>query len=281
MAAIEQDLTPPQAYAQYFVPAIFQPLSALLVEQAAPRPGERVLDLACGTGVVARRVAPLVSETGAVVGVDISPGMLDVARGQPPPSGAVVQWLTGDAGALDLPAAAFDLVLCQQGLQFFPDRLQALREVRRVLVDAGRLVLAVWHSLDEHPLFAALADAELPYLHELGASPDDVGVPFSLGDRAELRALLDAAGFGDATVTARSIQARFAAPERFVERMELAYAAVVPRLAEDQDAFARFVDTIIRATRPVVERYRQGDALVVPMHTNVVVARPSAAAARR
>jgi SAM-dependent methyltransferase len=267
---ISQDVTPSpaQAYEEYFGPAIFQPLAGGLVERAAPRPGERVLDVACGTGIVARHVAPLVGTEGAVVGVDVSPGMIAVARAQPAPAGAPVDWRLGDATDLDLEDEAFDLVVCQQGLQFFPDRAAGIREMRRVLSNGGRAVIAVWRGLEHHPLYAALAEAELPHLRAFDdtVTRADLEAPFSLGEPGELHALLDAGGFTDVEIGDHSIEARFATPERFVERMEFAYAAVIPAFAEDPAAFATYLDTINRETKDIVERYRAGDHVVVPMH---------------
>jgi ubiquinone/menaquinone biosynthesis C-methylase UbiE len=266
--------TPAQAYQQYFGPAIFERLAPVLVAHAAPEPGEEVLDLACGTGIVARRAASSVGPAGRVVGVDINPGMIDVARAQPAPA-APATWLVGDASGLDLPDRSFDLVLCQQGLQFFPDRLAGAREMRRVLRQGGRAAVAVWQGVDRHPLYRALADAEVPHLGKLGVdlTLEEVTAPFSFGDAGELRALLGDAGFDAVEVTAHSIEARFPTPERFVERMEYAYAAVVPRLAADPDAFAEFVEAVSRDTAAIVDRYRERDAVVVPMHTHIAVAR--------
>ncbi len=89
--------------------------------------------MACGTGIVARYATPLLGAEGSVVALDVSPDMLAVARALPEPAGAAVEWQEGDATSLALPDSAFDLVLCQQGLQFFPDRAAAVREMRRVL----------------------------------------------------------------------------------------------------------------------------------------------------
>jgi ubiquinone/menaquinone biosynthesis C-methylase UbiE len=276
MTSTTQDVTvtPAQAYEDYFGPAIFAPLAQVLLEHARLQPGERVLDLACGTGIVTRRVAPLVGSGGHVVGLDINPGMLDVARAQPPAGGAAIHWRQGDAAALDLPDATFDVVLMQQGLQFLPDRAAGARQMRRVLADGGRAVLAVWQGVDRHPLYEAMAEAEVPYLTALGLdlTRDDVIAPFSMGDADELRALLAAAGFRDVEIAQRSIEARFATPDRFIERMEYAYAAVVPQFIEDPAAFATYLDTIGRATKDLVDRYRVGDRVVVPMHTHIAVA---------
>ena len=270
----DQKVTPAQAYEDYFGPAIFEPPAQVLLEYRPPQLGERVLDLACGTGIVARRVAPMVGVGGRVVGVDINPGMIEVAQAQPAPEGAPIEWRQGDALTLDLPDGAFDVVLLQQGLQFFSDRPAGLRQMRRVLADGGRVVLAVWQGYDRHPLYEALADAEVPYLNELGVNVTraEVAAPFSLGGADELRTLLTDAGFRDIEIASRSIEARFATPDRFVERMEFAYAAVVPQFVEDPDALAVYLEKIGRETKAIVERYREGDFIVAPMHTHIAVA---------
>jgi ubiquinone/menaquinone biosynthesis C-methylase UbiE len=265
--------TPAEMYEAFYGPAIFEPCTRILVEHAAPRVGEAALDLACGTGQVARRVAPLVGEQGRVTGLDLNPGMLAVARKLTPPQGAAIDWREGDAVEPDLPDAAFDLVLCQHGLQFFPDRAAALRHVRRVLRPGGRLALAVWRGLDRHPVFRALAEAEAPHLLPLGMTFEDLAAPFSLGDAAELRALLADAGFTSVELADRSIEARFPA-HRFIQNMELAYAAVIPKFAEDRSAFDAYLETVAGATAEIVQRHTRGDHVTIPMRMHVVVARP-------
>lgn len=272
----QRQATPAEAYQEYFVPAIFDPLTSVVIDQAKPRPGERVVDIACGTGVVSRRAAALVGASGTVTGVDINPGMIAVAEDVPGPEDAApVDYRTGDALALDVPDRSVDLVLCQQGLQFFPDRLAGAREMRRVLDDRGRAVLAVWRGLDHHPLYEALSRAELPHLTEFGVPVtwDDLAAPFSFGDPEELRELLVDAGFGDVELVQASITARFADPERFVERLEYAYAAVVPQFADDPALFDAYLDRISRDTTHIVASHRDGDRIAVPMHTTVAIAR--------
>ena len=146
--------------------------------------------------------------------------------------------------------------------------------MRRVLADGGRVVLAVWQGLERHPLYEALVDAEVPHLGALGVpvSREEVGAPFSLGDADDLRTLLTDAGFRDIEIASRSIEARFATPGRFVERMEFAYAAVVPQFVEDPDALAVYLEKIGRETKAIVERYREGDFIVAPMHIHIAVA---------
>jgi ubiquinone/menaquinone biosynthesis C-methylase UbiE len=115
------------------VPALFATYAASLIAQAALQPGERVLDAACGTGIVARMAAPHVGETGHVTGLDLNAGMLEVARKGPTLHGAPITWQEGNLEALPFEEGTFDVVLCQQGLQFCPNRAAAVREMRRVL----------------------------------------------------------------------------------------------------------------------------------------------------
>jgi ubiquinone/menaquinone biosynthesis C-methylase UbiE len=264
---------PAWTYEEYYIPAIFGPLTEVLLGHASPAAGERVLDVACGTGIVARRIAPLVGPEGDVQGVDRSPAMLEVARACAPPAPAI-DWQVGDAAALEAADGTRDRITCQQGLQFLPDRAAGVAEMRRVLVDGGVAVVAVWEGLDRHPLYAALFEAELPALGRFGVPADEAELtaPFSFGDADELGSLFTDAGFDDVHLVGGSIQARFAEADRFIERMQLAYAAVMPGFVEDTDAFAAYVDEVTRRTRPVVEAHREGDHVVVPMHTNLVIA---------
>src|SRR5688500_3531047 len=124
--------SPALAYHEYLGPAMFLPMARVTLQAAQPKPGEHVLDVACGTGIVTAQLAPIVGGTGRVVGLDISAGMLAVAAAQPPPEGCAIEWREGSGMAIDSPAGSFDLVVCQHGLQFFPDRLAGTREMRRV-----------------------------------------------------------------------------------------------------------------------------------------------------
>jgi len=123
----------PEAYERYIVEAFMLGWAQDLVEAAGVKSGDRVLDVACGTGVVARFSANSVGPNGQVVGLDLNAGMLAKARQLQQASGDLaVDWQEGNAGAIRFPDAAFDVVLCQQGLQFFPDKMGPLREMRRV-----------------------------------------------------------------------------------------------------------------------------------------------------
>lgn len=172
--------TSAEVYEEYLGPTIADPWTQVLLQHALPQAGERVLDIACGIVSAARQAASLVGVSGKVVAVDINPDMLDVGRKVPLPAGAIrINWRQGDAARLDLADGSFDVVLCQQGLQFFRDRRAAGREMRRVLVDRGRAVFSVWQSLERHPLYAALFEATARHL---GASVSDLDLSFSLAD---------------------------------------------------------------------------------------------------
>jgi ubiquinone/menaquinone biosynthesis C-methylase UbiE len=261
---------PAETYERYFVPAMFVPWAQVLLERAAPQPGERVLDVACGTGVVARHVAPKVGPTGAVVALDINPAMLAVARSVPTVEGAAIVWQEGSALALPFPEADFNLVLCQQGLQFFPDRLAALREMRRVLRPDGRVALSVNQALQDNPVYEALYSA---IARHLGTTAAAIASPFALGDAGELRALLTAAGFQRVEVGPVTFIVRFPAPARFVQLTVLSSAAVLPVFAQmDPAARTELVEAVAREMEPTLQPYIDGNIVAFPMAANIGLA---------
>jgi ubiquinone/menaquinone biosynthesis C-methylase UbiE len=147
----------PELYQRYLVPAITSLWAVDLLDRAQPSTGEAILDVACGTGVVARMAAERVA-LGRLVGLDFNEGMLVVAKSLPI-TGTPIDWLKGSALSLPFPDNSFDLVLCQLGLQFFPDRALALREMRRVLAPAGRIALSVYSAIERTPAAHAFARA--------------------------------------------------------------------------------------------------------------------------
>jgi ubiquinone/menaquinone biosynthesis C-methylase UbiE len=182
-----------RSYQQFTVPVLLRPWAAKLVQTANPSRNCCVLDLACGTGVAARIAAKTLGPGGKVVGIDRSAPMLSVARSLEPVQGAQVRWRLGDAEALHLPNDSFDVVLCHQGFQFFPDRLKAAVEIARVLRPGGRLALTVWCGPDQNPLPAALIGA----LQNRGypALSSALRRPFSVQNRRELITPITRAGF--------------------------------------------------------------------------------------
>jgi ubiquinone/menaquinone biosynthesis C-methylase UbiE len=184
----------PENYQRYFVPSIGGPVAEDLLAHAGLRPGERVLDVACGTGVVTRLAA---EQTGAATGLDVNPGMLAVARAETP-SHLSVDWHEASAESMPFTDQSFDVVLCQMGLQFFPGKLAALREMRRVLKTGGRILITV--PGPKPAPFADFTDALARDISPEAASFGDL--VFSMHDADEIAELLRSAGFREVNVQA-------------------------------------------------------------------------------
>lgn len=180
-------------YERYFVPTIAEPVSHDLLAAAALQPGEGVLDVACGTGVVTRLAAERVGPSGRVVGTDVAPDMIKVARSIPTPSGPEIEWHEADAASLPFPDDTFDAVLCQMGLMFFEDKAAALQGMRRVLAPGGRVVCNTPGTI-QRP-FEIMDEALIRHISpQLGGF---VRAVFSLHDPEEVGRLLREAGFQD------------------------------------------------------------------------------------
>jgi ubiquinone/menaquinone biosynthesis C-methylase UbiE len=185
-----------ELYQRYLVPAITTKWAEDLVDRAQPGPGEAALDIACGTGVVARLAAKRMGH-GQVTGLDLNPGMLAVARGVPS-EGAPIAWIQASALDLPFPLDSFDVVLCQLGLQFFPDQQQGLREMRRVLRRSGRVALSVYSPIERTPGAHAFVLA-LDEVLGAGSSRIKRG-EHSFTGPAQLENLLQASGFESVSV---------------------------------------------------------------------------------
>ncbi|HKI86724.1 MAG TPA: methyltransferase domain-containing protein [Thermoanaerobaculia bacterium] len=265
----ERRPNPAEVYQQYFVPGSFARWAPVLLERARAKRGERVLDVACGTGVVARQVAPMVGAEGRMVAVDPNPAMLEVARREPAPLGAAIEWQQRDA--CELPDGPFDLVLCQHGLQFCPDRRAAVEEMRRVLAPGGRVAISTWQGLEHQSVYQPLLEAAA---RRLETSVEALaGLPFSLDDPNELRALLEDAGFEQIEVAQVENTVSFPQPGRFVLLTVVSGAAVVPKLAEmDAPSRSALAEEVTRDIQSDLEPYIDGDTVSFPMHANIAVA---------
>lgn len=248
-------------YERFFVPAIGAPLAADLVRHAALREGERVLDVACGTGVVARLAARKVGATGAVAGLDVNPGMLAVARSATPRD-MRIEWHEASAEQMPFPDASFDVVLCQMGLQFIPDKQAALREMRRVLVPGGRLVLNLPGPTPR--MFTIMEDA---LARHVGAEAAGfVNVVFSLHDTGEIRELVGRAGFHDVTVRSDTKPLRLPAPDEFLWQYVLS-TPLVGAIARAGDESCSSLE------REVVEKWKDfADDNALNLNVRVAVA---------
>jgi SAM-dependent methyltransferase len=248
------------------VPKLFEPWARLLLDQVGVSPGDEVLDVACGPGTVTRLAAGLAGPTGRVTGCDVSPAMLAVARSKPGGDGAPVDYLECPADALAVPAAAYDVVTCQQGLQFFSDRQRALREMHLALRPGGRLGIAVWGPIEQCPPFAALAEAIAEVIGEEAASRYRNG-PWGLG-RDDVAAMVRQAGFTGVEVSRHELPVSFeGGPEHLLRT--LAATAVAADVAALDDAGRRALATVVEKTAaPLVE----DDAVRSEMAARLVIA---------
>jgi len=253
-------------YERYFVPAIFGPWATDLLNLAAPQQGERVLDVACGTGIVSRLAAERVGPTGKIVGLDINPAMLAVA-GSATPAGASIEWRQANAEDMPFPDEAFDLVLCQQGLQFFPNKPGALREMHRVLAPGGRLALSVWRDIQHIPGYIALADAlarhvspeSAAFMHMTGAVTD------------ELESLADGAGFQKVAVRSVFRKLHFSSPEAFV--WEIIQCTPLAWMTAVNQADATTRASVVNEVAARLQPYVDEEGLAFPIEARVLTAR--------
>lgn len=228
-------------YQRFFVPAVALPVAGELLRTARLQSGERVLDVACGTGVVTRAAAERVGPTGSVTGVDVAPDMILVAR-TVPAAGAPIEWCEADAASLPLLDAAYDVVLCQMGLMFMEDRAAVLAETLRALAPGGRIVVNTPGRIQ--PFFVAMEKAIAENLKpELGAF---VSAVFSLSDPGVVAGLLQDAGFEDVGSTEYQVPMTLPPPAEFLwEYINLTPMGPIVTQAPEQAQLAleaQFVD---------------------------------------
>ena len=253
----------PEMYERLLVGPLFRPFAEHLVDRAQLRAGDRVLDIGCGTGVVARLAKDRLGTDGTVVGVDLSPPMIAVARSIEPR----VEWRAGDAGALPVrDPERFDVVICQQGLQFFPDKAAAAREMRRVLSPGGRLLVSAWRGEDP-------VSRELRLVAEVhvGAVADQ---RWGFGDEVAIRDLLEHAGLRDVRVETVSRTIRFADGIVYVHMNAMALVGMSHGGASmGEEERGRAVEAIVADSAAVIPSYGDGKAIAFEMATNFATAR--------
>lgn len=194
----------PENYDRYMVPLIFEPYAADLAQRAASFAPGAVLEIAAGTGVVTRALAPKLSPGASYIVTDLNQPMLDYAASRQAPDNRIT-WRQADALALPFEDASFDLVCCQFGAMFFPDRSVAYREARRVLKPGGHFVFNVWDRIEEN-VFADDVTNALANIF-----PDDpprflARTPHGYHDTAQIRRELADAVFSDVAIETRAEQ---------------------------------------------------------------------------
>ncbi|HEY6523401.1 MAG TPA: class I SAM-dependent methyltransferase [Solirubrobacteraceae bacterium] len=253
-----------ELYERHLASAVTALWAADLVERVDVRAGDRALDVACGTGVVARAAADRVGATGHVAGLDINPAMLAVARSQ----GSEVDFVQGSAGALPFDDGSFDVVLCQLGLQFFPDRAKALAQMHRVLVKGGRLGLSVYGPIEHNPGTLALAQA---LDHHLGTGASQTKrAEHVLAYSTLVDKLAGDAGFRNITITTETKVVRFASASEWVH-VQLT-ATPLASLLSEQLTRRGMTEKITGAVVEALQRYEVDGALEFPQEAHVLIA---------
>lgn len=201
---------PAEIYEELFVPALFQHWTAVVADVASIKFGDRVLDVACGTGVLARKIREIVGDGGSVTGLDVNAEMLAVARRV----GIGVEWKQGQAEALPFDDGQFDAVVSQFGFMFFEDQTEAIREMMRVLKPGARIVIAVCDAIDHSPGYAVLT--ELLYRLFGSEAANAFRAPFQAGDPELLLTCFRDAGVSNATVERHDGHVHFASADSLI-----------------------------------------------------------------
>ncbi len=252
-----------EAYEARFVPALFAGWAERLVDEVDIPEGARVLDVACGTGAVARVAADRAGGAGSVVGLDLNEAMLTVAKRIRPD----LEWRQGDASELPFPDDSFDVVTCQAALMFVPDPEGAVREMARVVTPEGRVGVQVWDRRADQPAYDPFIDVV-----ERRAGPEAVSLLnayFNRGDRSMLEASFRSAGLVVDATSTESRTMRFSSIGELVA-IEVQSTPLGERLSED--IVRAIVDDARVALRPFST---DGEALDVPLQGHIIIAHPA------
>ncbi|WP_324753168.1 methyltransferase domain-containing protein [Roseovarius sp. Pro17] len=260
----EEARQPAEVYDAQFVPALFAQWGPVVCAEAGVQKGDRVLDVACGTGALTLAAAEIAGPSGSVVGLDINPEMLAVARRKP----VQIEWLEGTAEALPFPDNSFDAVVSQFGFMFFEDKPKALSEMMRVLKPNGRLAVAVCDAVENssgYSAFALLLDRL--FGKKVG---DAFRAPFSLGDAGRLREISREAGLADAEVVRRNGKVRFKSIDALVSTERACVWTLGGVLTDEQ--FERLLDEAETVLKPFTVR---GGTIEFDMPSLIIKARES------
>lgn len=242
----------PRNYQRFFVPSIGRPLAEELLAVARLKPNDRVLDVACGTGVVTRLAGEFVGPLGKVTGLDSNPGMLEVARSSTPDN-LTIEWVEANAEAMLFEDGEFDVVFCQMGLQFMPNKLAALREMHRVLAPGGRIHINL--PGPKPRLFGIMRDAVARHMGQEGAT--FVDLVFSMHDANGARDLFEEAGFWGVNIDAKLKKLSVPGPREFLWQ----YVHSTPLAQQAMAAHERVRNDFERDVCPKWQEFVVGDRM--------------------
>ncbi len=252
-----------RGYENLFVPALFEQWTKHLIEGAGIREGSHVLDVACGTGVLARDALSRTGPGGRVAGVDPAPGMLAAAKEIEPS----IDWVLCSAEALELDDETFDCVISQFGMMFFQDRQKSAEEMFRVLRPGGSLTIAVWNAVEQNP---AYADIIAVLQEQVGtAAADALRLPFSLGNTDEVTAVLDKSGFTRISVETEVEPAQFPSSRHMVEAELRGWLPLFDICLSE----AEIADVLIESDRTLSKYAGSSGKAVFPTSAHVITAR--------
>ena len=251
-------------YDAYWVPSVLDHYAAALADRVSE--GDRVLDLACGTGLVAGCAASRVGPEGEIVGYDPTPDLLDAARAKSFP-GAPISWIEGFAEDMPFEDASFDIVLCHQGLQYVTDREQTFSEIKRVLKPDGMLHAGVWSSAADQPAFGFVEDALAKHV-----GPEQKPVhAWSFGGLPELKRLAEATGLRVRRLEKLELPARFDSVQRFVDiqvacagRTDESGKLAMGLIDLDDERWLPAIDAFSADAHEALDSYVEGNALIAP-----------------
>lgn len=250
--------TPAETYEGFMVPFRFLPWAKELLDRVTLGPGTRVLDVACGTGIVARVAADRLAGTGSVTGVDMNPAMIEVGTRVAAKEGLQIDWKVGKVESLPFADRSFDLVTIQQGLQFFPDQPAALRECLRVLVPGGTLAVGIWSSLEKQGI-------QQPYSEAIERVTGSASMHASYGTVTgeSLHEMISGAGFADVSIEEVTIDLAYDDAGTFVVRMVEGTSAGVPTMhGRSDEERAALADAVAREMALALESSTVDDQVV-------------------
>jgi len=252
-----------RGYESLFVPALFEQWTKHLIEAAGIREGSQVLDIACGTGVLARHALSKTGPGGRVIGVDPAPGMLAAAREIEPG----IDWILCGAESLDLGDETIDSVISQFGMMFFQDRQKSAEEMFRVLKQGGSLAIAVWNSVEKNP---AYADIIAVLQEQVGtAAADALRLPYCLGNTDEVTAVLENSGFSGISVETKVEPARFPSSRHMVEAELRGWLPLFDIFLSE----SKINDVLIESDRTLSKYAESSGEAVFPTSAHVITAR--------